>query len=378
MHRFECRNAAPLRATRHERGITLVELMVAMTISLVILAVMSQIFLSTRTTYVVEEGLARVQESGRFALDTLAYDLRMAGTTGCVNFGFNQVNNNLSTSPTAVVAYDQAGIQGFRYVGSGTSDINTDWQPSLPSGFFAAADKVKAYGDVVIVKYAVGPGWALNNAAPNAATVQLLDEYADGNIGVGQVLMVTDCKYADIFAVQSLAKSGGVTTITPTTALKQPYSANRGGEVLVFTVHAYYLGDTGRNDVNGNDIPALFRKTVGANGAVVKEELVEGVEAMKIFYGVLPAGVPKVSGAPDRYVPASGTLDWSYVSSVRVGLVLSTLENVGHDATTTGTMDVVGLAGSTGENAIDDYNPPDDRRQRRGFTFVVQKRKPLR
>lgn len=376
--RVESPDTARFCVARRERGITLVELMVAITISLIILAVMAQIFASSRGTYVVEEGLARVQESGRFAMDTIAYDIRMAGGSGCINLADTQVNNNIAALPAN---YDRSGILGFRYVGSGGNSMTTDWSPSLPSEYFSA-NEVRPYSDVIIVKYAVSSGWPLNNTTPNNTTVQVLEADVNNGIQVGNVLMVTDCKNADIFAVQALTNSGGttsVTTITPTTPnLKNSYSASQGGELLVFNMHAYYSGNTQRNDQNGNPIPALFRKTLGNNGVVVRDELVEGVEVLKAFYGVLPAGLPKSSSAPDRYMPATATIDWPSVASVRVGLVLSTLENVGNEAATTGIMDVVGFRGSTGDNAMDDYNPPDDKRQRRGFSFVVQKRKPLR
>lgn len=376
-----------------ERGITLIELMVAMTISLVIMAVMTQIFVSSRGTYNVEEGLARVQESGRFAMDTLAYDIRMSGASGCVNLPDGSVNENV---PGAATSYDQSGIQGFRYVGSGGNNMASDWSPPLPAAYFNAGD-VKARSDVIIVKYATAAGINLVNATAGSGdntqtTIQISDADA-ASINPGDAMMTADCVAADIFSVTALNSTSGVTSITFTSAngndnstLKGNYSASRGGELLRFFAHAYYAGNTARTDQSGNAIPALFRKTLGVLAGAptpVAEELVEGAEAVKIFYGVLPAGVPKVSNAPDRYVPASTTLaaDWSGVASIRVGLVMSTIENVlgaESSSTTTGVMDVAGLPGSTGENAIDDYDPPNDGRQRRVFSFVVQKRKPLR
>jgi prepilin-type N-terminal cleavage/methylation domain-containing protein len=52
-------------------GFTLVELMVAVTIGLIILAAVSRIFVTSRASYKLDEGLARVQENGRFAVDFL-------------------------------------------------------------------------------------------------------------------------------------------------------------------------------------------------------------------------------------------------------------------------------------------------------------------
>jgi prepilin-type N-terminal cleavage/methylation domain-containing protein len=86
-YRAHSRNSAPVG------GFTLVELMVAVTIGLIILAAVSQIFVTSRLSYKLEENLARVQENGRFAMEFLSRDLRMAGYAGCVN-----VNQALNAS----------------------------------------------------------------------------------------------------------------------------------------------------------------------------------------------------------------------------------------------------------------------------------------
>lgn len=52
-----------------QRGLTLMEVMVAITISLILLAGVMQIFLGSRQTYRMQDGLARLQENGRFAMD---------------------------------------------------------------------------------------------------------------------------------------------------------------------------------------------------------------------------------------------------------------------------------------------------------------------
>ena len=44
---------------QHQGGLTLVEVMIALTLSLVLLAGVMQVFVATRTTYRVDEGLAR-------------------------------------------------------------------------------------------------------------------------------------------------------------------------------------------------------------------------------------------------------------------------------------------------------------------------------
>ncbi|MCR4300973.1 MAG: prepilin-type N-terminal cleavage/methylation domain-containing protein, partial [Sulfuricaulis sp.] len=83
-------------SARTEGGFTIVELLVAVTIGLIILAGLSQLFATSRGTYKLDEGLSRMQETGRFAFEFISKDVRMAGYSGCLNKSIT-VKNNLNT-----------------------------------------------------------------------------------------------------------------------------------------------------------------------------------------------------------------------------------------------------------------------------------------
>jgi type IV pilus assembly protein PilW len=63
-------------------GLSLIELMVAITISLTLLAGVLQIFMSNKHTSRVQENLGRIQENGRFAIDHISRSLRMTAWQG--------------------------------------------------------------------------------------------------------------------------------------------------------------------------------------------------------------------------------------------------------------------------------------------------------
>ena len=65
-----------------QRGMTLIELMISLLLSLIVVGGVLQIFTGNRETYTFNEGLARIQESGRIAIETLNRRLRMAGYLG--------------------------------------------------------------------------------------------------------------------------------------------------------------------------------------------------------------------------------------------------------------------------------------------------------
>ncbi|GAA5317387.1 MAG: hypothetical protein AseanaTS_25920 [Candidatus Pelagadaptatus aseana] len=68
--------------TGQQSGFSLIELMIAMVLSLVILLGVMQVFLGSRQTYVLADDMSRIQENGRFSLEFLAQSIRMGGYQG--------------------------------------------------------------------------------------------------------------------------------------------------------------------------------------------------------------------------------------------------------------------------------------------------------
>ncbi len=69
-----------MKAThRRQRGFTLVEIMVALAIAIILLVGVYSVYLASKRGYALQDGLARQQENGRFAVEFLNRDLRMAG-----------------------------------------------------------------------------------------------------------------------------------------------------------------------------------------------------------------------------------------------------------------------------------------------------------
>src|SRR5256885_4764983 len=66
-------------------GVTLVELLVAMTIGLVLIIGATQVYVDSHTAYAVNETTARLQENARYAMSVLEPDIRMSGYWGLTN-----------------------------------------------------------------------------------------------------------------------------------------------------------------------------------------------------------------------------------------------------------------------------------------------------
>jgi prepilin-type N-terminal cleavage/methylation domain-containing protein len=110
-------------------GFSMVELMVAMTISLLLMAGVVQIFSGSKASYTMQEGTSRLQENARFALGRLSHDIGAAGYLGCLDSAkpARPFTNDL-LDQTAASGYDFAtplfGSEGTGANGSDTISIS--------------------------------------------------------------------------------------------------------------------------------------------------------------------------------------------------------------------------------------------------------------
>lgn len=79
---FTFNRVARASGRRHQHGLTLIELLVAMGLGLILVVGIGTVYLGSRQTYRMQEANARVQETGRFALEVIGRSLRQAGADG--------------------------------------------------------------------------------------------------------------------------------------------------------------------------------------------------------------------------------------------------------------------------------------------------------
>ncbi len=68
-----------IQSISHEKGVTLVELLVALVIAAITLAGVYRVFISQTRSYAVQDQVVEVQQSVRSAMEIILRDLRMAG-----------------------------------------------------------------------------------------------------------------------------------------------------------------------------------------------------------------------------------------------------------------------------------------------------------
>ena len=314
--------SSQLSRTRRNRGFGVVELMVAMAISLLLLGGVVTLFTSSKTTYERVEHLSRIQETGRFALEAMMRDIRSAGYIGCART--STFTNTLNT-PTEL-AWDFAdAIRGFDY------QSGTTWSPALPGSMTSPANGLSG-SDAIVLRVPA--------AADTSATLRLTDKMAlpTGTLSIapvaatataplknGQVVMLADCHARAVFAISSYSKTTGVIDHgTGTPGSEGPGNASNdlghafemNSQVVPVRTVAYYIGTS---PVTGRT--GLWRIA----GAAAAEELVEGVERMELRFGEDTSG----DRIADTYNTAGGVADWANVMTVSLALLVRSTDEYG-------------------------------------------------
>jgi type IV pilus assembly protein PilW len=70
--------------SRFSRGFGLVELLIALALSLVVVLGVVQVFIAAKNTYISQNSAAAMQEDARFVLSKMIQEIRMVGMFGCL------------------------------------------------------------------------------------------------------------------------------------------------------------------------------------------------------------------------------------------------------------------------------------------------------
>ncbi len=292
--------------THQQYGLSLVEILVALVISLFLLGGVIQVFVANKTTYSFSEGVSRVQENGRYAIDKMTQDIRMAGFRGCANENFvNNLNPN----------------------GEGYSTTQHDFfgQPDIEG-----TDNDKLNNSDSLVIRGAAPGQANVVEPYNSPTSANIHVNVASFIETGDIVLLSNCRGADIFQITNLtqgAEASKFAVVHNTGTGEEPGNYNpdtcKSGHCLSQT----YGGDsallkmqtvTYTIETGDSGEPALFRSVFST-----KSELVDGVENLQILYGVLSA----LNGTY-QYVSSGSVADWDEVVAVRIMLLMRSPENV--------------------------------------------------
>ncbi len=304
MKRAMNKSAVPASAgIRRQRGIGLVEIMIAMTLGIIVTGAVVQIYLSSKRQNDMQGGLTGRQEVSRYATQLIQRDLQMAGFRGCLR-DLGNVINTLDNPDDFLNDY-ATHVQGYED-GAG-----------LPDEITTGGNDVVANTDVLVIRTVDDPNLQLTanmvTSSSDPVTVPGLDPDVPTTPATGDIMLVTDCGGSAIFEVTGFDEGTGAIAHGGKNLVRR-YTA--GAQLFTLRTTTYFI----RNNAAG--VPGLWRRI----GDGDPQELAEGVESMQILYGEDTGGGDQ---APNVYRTANDVANWDNVVSVQVALLVSSVrENV--------------------------------------------------
>lgn len=296
---------------------SLIEMMIAMTISLIVIGAVSGVYLSSSRNYSQDEMLSRMQENARYALHVLAEDLSMAGYWGPV-----LSDGNIETTGRTCPETEDGDLESYcdGFFADSSLTITTDCGPgtratappiwaysidepievstdqskfSCIEGFQTAIDGLEVGGvasgsDILVVKRVEG---------------EALSSTRDVDADDDNVFIRTDGSNAMLFVFDNdtdLSSEGSDT-------FDWRYRSN-----------VYYIRDHFLKDGDGNaadSIPTLVRgQLAGTTMEVEAGGIAQGIEYFHVMFGIDDNG----DSTADYYTSSPGLDDLKRATSARI------------------------------------------------------------
>lgn len=263
-----------------EQGYSLLELMLAISLSLFLSMGMINIFIYSKNIYQFTLRLNTIQTKARLAFYLLSHDIRMAGFIGCVRLiDFSPLNSHL-TSNTRLVVWHKG---------------NTTAKLVLPRLVRYQKDS-----DTILIQFLDPNTFQIKNAQSGQIVLASRMSFYSKDI-----LLISDCLHAELVHWSNIHLT---------------FRYYLDSEIGFFNKIIYYIGDTGRISEDGQRIYALYRRNL--NQSFHKPiELIEGIRKMSIRLGL-----KDVNGIL-HYKNANEVKHWANTRSVEIRLLLTDVKD---------------------------------------------------
>ena len=268
-----------------QAGFTLVEMMIAITIGLGILAGLVGVLATNSSNSRTNDRTSDLMTNGRYALNSMKQELRQAGFRGYT-----------WADPTSIAP----------------STLGTLSNECLATG--AAAGSF-----IANIRQGV---WGANNSNPFSGSCIPATSFASGNdvLVVRRLSAIPETPIANKISFRSSYATGQI--FRGTTVPTFPSSASPLDSFGV-KIYVYYISPFTVSATESPLVPALFRVALQSDGSMARELVASGIEHMQVQYGKLDPQtlqtqfLDTVSGSSSDFV---GT-DWEKVNAVRIWLL---------------------------------------------------------
>jgi type IV pilus assembly protein PilW len=299
--------------TPRQRGFTLVELMIATTIGLLVLAGMTTMFVSNNNAQAEIERANRQIENGRYSIQLLADDARNAGFYG-------EFDPSVLTLPAAVPDPCSVSLADIK----AALPLYLQGYDNVSGGELSCVKDVRAGTDIVVVRHASNcvidtASCVVNSAGAPYFQASWCDNPSELGSGNPSDFYALDSVVANLTRhMRDCTQTAGSGTLAP---------------VRYLQIHIYFIAN---NDRAGDGIPTLKRVEVGNKNGVLSVNtvaLAEGVENLQMEYGLDTSK----DGSPDVYTTdpaayggcataACAVANWNSVVSAKINLLTRTTQ----------------------------------------------------
>jgi len=317
-------------------GFTLVELLVAVTATAIVVAVVYGTFGVQQRVYGTEEQITEMQQGMRVAMEMIARDVRMAGFWGCPGDTAASFKNTLNT---ASLSFDP--VSGFNNVTSNGAHPYNQAPTNSIFGAVGTANGVMPNTDIAGFTLADPDFWApiVTQQTLPSADIKLQDTPDAQTLQVGDIAIVSDCVNTTIFQITNISFSGSQANVVHQTGGGAPGNATKcfmcddrntnsctnaaecnsspgygppGASLYKIESRFYWVGTNGQLNVS----------TGGSSGAgftYTSRPIADNIEDLQFVYGEDTSAIP--DGHPDVWVSADAVTDWLNVVAVEIHLL---------------------------------------------------------
>lgn len=331
------------RINSRQGGFSLAELMIAATIGLLILAGLSGVFATTSKSRGEVERANRQIENGRYAVQLLTDDLKLAGY-------FGEFNSGLLTLPAVMPDPCQTAVADLR-TAMALHVQGSDNGSAVPS----CLSDVRSGTDIVVIRRASTciAGTADCDTA-SAGRPYFQASLCKPSTGA-PVPELSSTSVLDHFAIDTVPGSLNL----------HKRNCTDVADLRRFVTHIYFVAN---NNTSSDGIPTLKRAELGGNEGSSEftiVPLVEGIESLQFEYGIDTDAVGDPNGGspnaytvdPDSFnacIGAACVTNWYNVVSVKVHvLARNTEKTTGHTDTKTYTL---GLNANGADQTLGPFN----------------------
>lgn len=281
------------RPPRRQRGMTLIELMVGLTLGMLIAVAALKLFADSSANGKNIQRASIQIENGRYAAEMLREDLQLAGFFG------------------------EAVLSSAAFSTPNPCEL-------APSGFIASPytlpTAVRGYAAAEVV-----PCLANRQPGTDALVARRLDAFT---VDAAAVPAATNQYYVQYsFCETDPVMAPLVVDHRSTAFTLQNRACNAANRVRAYVSRIYFVASCSRCGTGGDSIPTLKRVDL-VNGELVETALVEGVEALRLEYGLDTDG----NGSADVYrtaLAAAGPESlWQNVVTLKVHFIVRSPEPV--------------------------------------------------